>query len=86
MARLSEHRAPVAHPERPEPEPEPEPGTYLDPAQVAIRDAHEAAIRRGQPSYLDPVTGYVVLTAPALLARGDCCGNCCRHCPWPEGA
>ena len=50
----------------------------------AIRDAHEAAIRHGQPSYLDPDTGYVVLTAPTLLARGDCCGNGCRHCPWPE--
>jgi hypothetical protein len=60
-------------------------GSDPDPVQVATRDAHEAAIHCGQPSYLDPDTGYVVLTAATLLARGDCCGNGCRHCPWPEG-
>jgi hypothetical protein len=47
-------------------------------------DLHAAATLRGDPDYLDPVTGYVVLTAVTLLARGECCGSGCRHCPYPE--
>jgi hypothetical protein len=44
--------------------------------------AHEAAVRRGDPTYRDPRTGFVVLTVAAHLARGECCHNGCRHCPW----
>jgi Family of unknown function (DUF5522) len=44
---------------------------------------HQRAVELGEDTYLDPETGYVVLTAPALLARGYCCGNGCRHCPYP---
>jgi hypothetical protein len=47
-------------------------------------EAHAAAVERGEPEYIDPTTGYVVLTAPTLLARGECCGSGCRHCPYPE--
>jgi hypothetical protein len=46
--------------------------------------AHAAAVERGDPEYIDAITGYVVLTAPTLLARGECCGSGCRHCPYPE--
>jgi hypothetical protein len=27
--------------------------------------------------------GLMVLTAHFLLKRGFCCGNGCRHCPYP---
>jgi hypothetical protein len=40
------------------------------------------AIDRGELSYLDPITGYVVLTEAALWALGECCGSGCRHCPF----
>lgn len=32
-----------------------------------------------QLSYLDPATGYLVLTQLAHLRRGRCCGSACRH-------
>ncbi len=28
--------------------------------------------------------GLMVLTAHYLLSRGYCCGNGCRHCPYPS--
>ncbi len=28
--------------------------------------------------------GFMVLTAHFLLKRGYCCGNGCRHCPYPK--
>ena len=28
--------------------------------------------------------GLMVLTGRFLLKRGYCCGNGCRHCPYPE--
>jgi hypothetical protein len=43
---------------------------------------HEDAIADGRPGYLDPETGLFVLTAAWLAARGTCCGNGCRHCPY----
>jgi len=51
----------------------------------SIRRAHDVAVERGDPSYLDLLTGYVVFTATTLLAQGQCCGNGCRHCPF-DGA
>jgi hypothetical protein len=50
----------------------------------SIGRVHDAAVERGDPSYLDPLTGYVVLTATTLLAQGRCCANGCRHCPFDE--
>ncbi|WBA40904.1 DUF5522 domain-containing protein [Hymenobacter canadensis] len=32
--------------------------------------------------YLTP-EGYMVFTEQYHLRRGSCCGNGCRHCPWP---
>jgi hypothetical protein len=29
-------------------------------------------------------SGLMVLTANFLLKRGYCCGNGCRHCPYPK--
>ncbi|XP_023370326.1 uncharacterized protein C1orf53 homolog [Otolemur garnettii] len=38
----------------------------------------------GQLNYVDPATGYVVLTELAHLQRGKCCGSACRHCPYGQ--
>jgi Family of unknown function (DUF5522) len=52
---------------------------------AAARAAHERAVLIGAPAYVDPETGYTVLTEPTLRARGECCGSGCRHCPYdPE--
>ncbi len=45
---------------------------------------HAAALKAGQKMYRDPATGLWVMTSRALSERGFCCGNGCRHCPWPE--
>lgn len=49
----------------------------------AATAAHDEAVTKGEPSYIDPATGYVVLTSATLLAQGECCGSGCRHCPYP---
>ena len=51
--------------------------------QPAWVDAHRAAVDENQKTYIDPQTGYKVMTELAHHARGWCCGNGCRHCPWP---
>jgi ATP-binding cassette subfamily B (MDR/TAP) protein 1 len=43
---------------------------------------HRIACDMGADTYSDPTTGYGVFTEYALLQRGDCCGNACRHCPY----
>ena len=40
---------------------------------------------RGDETYPDPISGYVVFTREALLLRGPCCRNQCRHCPYLAG-
>ena len=50
----------------------------------AIRTRHARACASDRPSYTDPVTGYDVFTADFLSNRGYCCGNNCRHCPYPD--
>jgi hypothetical protein len=49
-------------------------------AEIAAR--HDAATAAGEPTYVDPATGYQVMTRATLLARGTCCGSGCRHCPY----
>jgi hypothetical protein len=48
--------------------------------EIAAR--HQIAIERGDDWYLDPATGYQVMTAQAHLDRGSCCQSRCRHCPY----
>ncbi len=48
-----------------------------------IVQLHKAAQRRGDKGYMDPHTGFFVLTAAYLSDRGHCCGAGCRHCPYP---
>jgi hypothetical protein len=52
------------------------------PLRAAILEAHARAVAAGADSYLDPGTGYTVLTAAFLRARGSCCDSGCRHCPY----
>jgi hypothetical protein len=52
------------------------------PRRAAILEAHRRAMDAGADSYLDPATGYTVLTAAFLADRGTCCDSGCRHCPY----
>ncbi|HQF42601.1 MAG TPA: DUF5522 domain-containing protein [Ignavibacteriaceae bacterium] len=45
---------------------------------------HKEAIEQHNDIYIDPETGFAVLTAEFLLKRGYCCGSGCRHCPYNE--
>lgn len=54
-----------------------------DSLSPAVRAAHDAAENAGQSGYLDPTTGLFVMTAGFLRKRNWCCGNGCRHCPYP---
>ncbi|XP_036057624.1 uncharacterized protein C1orf53 homolog [Onychomys torridus] len=56
----------------------------LTAAERHIAGLHRAACAAGQLSYVDPATGYVVLTRLAHLQRGACCGSACRHCPYGQ--
>lgn len=47
-----------------------------------IDGLHLAACNAGRDTYIDPASGYQVLTSKALLKQGACCGNSCRHCPY----
>ena len=63
-------------------EPHPRRVPLTHPQRAAILDAHGRALAEGADSYLDPATGYTVLTSAFLLARGTCCDTGCRHCPY----
>ncbi|CAN5436445.1 hypothetical protein BH10ACT1_BH10ACT1_36240 [soil metagenome] len=65
----------------------PHPSRLADdhPRRVEVLARHDRACAASLSSYVDPGTGYTVLTAAYLDDRGYCCGNGCRHCPW-EGA
>jgi hypothetical protein len=52
------------------------------PGALAVIEAHEHAADERRPTYPDPATGYVVITAPTHWRRGRCCGSGCRHCPY----
>ena len=52
------------------------------PRRADILAAHDAALAGGASGYADPASGLFVLTAAWLAARGTCCDNGCRHCPY----
>ncbi|XP_037681027.1 uncharacterized protein C1orf53 homolog [Choloepus didactylus] len=56
----------------------------LTEAELRIAELHSAACAAGQLNYVDPATGFVVLTQLAHLQRGECCGSACRHCPYGQ--
>ena len=38
----------------------------------------------GATYYVDPETGFRILTSYFLKKRGSCCDRSCRHCPYKE--
>ena len=74
------HRVSLA--DRPLTQPHPTRLPESHPAYAEILWAHEAAMAAGEAGYLDPVTGYYVMTAETHARRGFCCENACRHCPY----
>ncbi len=61
------------------------PATRYPGVSDAAAAAHAAAVAAGESGYVDPGTGWFVFTAATLEARGECCGNGCRHCPYEPG-
>ncbi len=60
-----------------------DPDRHHDPDRGARwQAAHDRAVAAGEPTYLDPDTGYSVFTEAHHLARGSCCDSGCRHCPY----
>jgi hypothetical protein len=53
-----------------------------DPAYPQIMRVHADALATGADTYVDPRSGYTVLTAGYLARRGRCCDSGCRHCPY----
>ena len=51
-------------------------------AEASVWQPHRDACDRGQHSYVDPDSGYLVFTRIGLLAREKCRGAGCRHCPY----
>lgn len=47
-----------------------------------IEKLHDLACKEGRDTYVDPISGFHVMTRNALLKQGSCCGNDCRHCPY----
>ncbi len=43
---------------------------------------HRRSVELGLSMYVDPLTGYSVMTAAYLAERGYCCSSGCRHCPY----
>ena len=50
---------------------------------TAIEKLHQSTCDRKENGYIDPKTGFYVLSAHYLSNRGHCCGAGCRHCPYP---
>ena len=63
-----------------------EPPALDRPDRDEILARHERALASGMSTYVDPATGYTVLTADYLAERGYCCSSGCRHCPWEPTA
>ena len=63
-------------------EPHPDRLAADHPLRPAILAAHQAALDAGADAYVDPASGYTVLTSAFLLTRGTCCDSGCRHCPY----
>jgi len=51
---------------------------------VDIQTLHDEACANGEPGYMDPDSGLLVMTANYLRERGYCCENGCRHCPYED--
>lgn len=54
------------------------------PQRAEILARHAAALGTAEAGYTDPDSGLLVLTAGFLAARGWCCDQGCRHCPYVQ--
>ncbi len=54
------------------------------PRRDEILARHDRAVASGLSTYVDPATGYAVMTAAYLDERDVCCNSGCRHCPWAD--
>jgi hypothetical protein len=55
------------------------------PRRAEVLERHGRALASGLSTYLDPQSGFSVMTAQYLADRGYCCSAGCRHCPWVDG-
>ena len=56
-----------------------------DAAQILARVREEVVAPSGSSDFYQDESGRIVFTAAYHLKRGSCCGNGCRHCPYPLG-
>eukprot|EP00796_Vickermania_ingenoplastis_P003889 gene3890-2760_t len=47
-----------------------------------LTELHAKAVAKGEKTYIDPKTGFTVMTRVAHLEKRECCGSYCRHCPY----
>ncbi len=47
-------------------------------------ERHRRACEIGEDTYASE-SGLIVFTSVYLREQGSCCGQTCRHCPWPAG-
>ncbi|MCO4760526.1 MAG: hypothetical protein KC502_03435 [Myxococcales bacterium] len=50
--------------------------------QLDVERVHRAAVAAGERMYVDPRSGFRVMTELHHRRRGFCCGSACRHCPY----
>lgn len=60
----------------------PKTGADSKPAPVLYEELEREASQAKEDNYVDPDTGYLVMTSFFLKNRGYCCDNGCRHCPY----
>ena len=53
---------------------------------LSFEEIHRSACEVEAQTYMDPETGYTVLTSVYLREQGTCCGSGCRHCPFSRSA
>ncbi|KAI1318138.1 hypothetical protein EDD11_007190 [Mortierella claussenii] len=59
-----------------------QPKTQAELEKETWQEAHRLACEGNRKKYIDPKTGYSVMTELLHKRRGYCCGNACRHCPY----
>ncbi|KAF9930575.1 hypothetical protein BGZ75_008777 [Mortierella antarctica] len=59
-----------------------QPKTQAELEKEKWQEVHRLACEGNRKKYIDPKTGYSVMTELLHKRRGYCCGNACRHCPY----
>jgi hypothetical protein len=59
-------------------------GESQDPEIPDLEDLHKIACEKEEEMFLDPKTGYYMMTAFYLKKRGKCCGSGCKFCPYKK--